>query len=510
MSDKKMSDKKYFEKWQEFRDNFQRATPVDLNETHAEKLKRIEALEKDDEAWFKYYFPNYYSSEPARFHKRATKRVMNNPEWFEVRSWSRELAKSARTMMEVLKLGLTGKKKNILFIAATYDDACRLLLPYKSCLESNNRIINDYGLQESLGTWEAGEFKTKKGLAFRALGAGQSPRGTRSDEIRPDVILIDDIDTDKDCRNPKLVQKKIEYIEQAAIPTRSISVPLLIIVCGNIIAKYCVVNELGKKADIHEIVNIRDKHGKSTWPQKNSEALIDIALRTLTTSSIQKEYYNNPVNIGKLFQKVAWGKCPPLKSMDVVLIYADPGYTNKTTTDSSKKAIGVIGKKGTTFYLYKVWLDKMLQSDFVKYLYDANAYVKSGKVDTFRTWIENNSLQEPFFEQVIKPLIREHGRKTKTPILYISKDTRAKGEKYARIEGTLEPIYKSGEIIFNEAEKDNTHMKTMAEEFIGVDENSKMMDGPDMLEGGVYILKNAKTIHNTGDYQTGQNAKRGY
>lgn len=32
------------------------------------KLKRIKFLEANDEEWFKYYFPNFYTSEPADFH----------------------------------------------------------------------------------------------------------------------------------------------------------------------------------------------------------------------------------------------------------------------------------------------------------------------------------------------------------------------------------------------------------------------------------------------------------
>lgn len=484
-------DKSYFESWQEFKENTLKSTPVDLNETASDKAKRIKNLEANPEQWFKYYFPNFYTSEPADFHKKATKRIMANMEWYEVRSWSRELAKSARTMMETLYLTTTGKKKTVLLVSATLDDAERLLLPYKTILEVNNRLINDYGQQESISNWSSTEFVTRGGASFRAIGAGQSPRGTRNDANRPDLILIDDIDTDVDCRNPETIRKKYEWIEQALIPTRSISVPLMIIACGNIIAKYCCITEMGKKADVHEVVNIRDKNGKSTWPQKNTEEMIDRALKPITTSSQQKEYYNNPIRIGKIFKKVNWAKCPPLKSCDHVLIYSDPATSNKDNSSSSRKAVGVIGFKAGKFYLYKVWLDNMNQSTFANNLYSANDYVKDLGVDTFKIWIENNSLQDPFWEQVIKPLIKETGRLLRKMVLYMSLDKRSKGDKFMRIEGTIEPIYKLGDLYFNEAEKDNPHMQRMEEEFVGVDPSSKMMDGPDMLEGGIWIIKNS-------------------
>lgn len=483
--------------WEEFVTNQYRATPVDLNESPTDKLKRIADLEANDEKWFKYYFPNFYTSEPAPFHIKATKRVMQNPEWYEVRSWARDLSKSGRTMMEVLKLTMTGKKKTVILVSATYDDAERLLKPYKTILEINNRLLNDYGDQKALIGWSEGDFTTRGGVSFRAVGAGQSPRGTRNDATRPDLILIDDIDTDIDCNNPETIRKKYEWIEQALIPTRSISVPLLIIACGNIIAKYCCITEMAKKANCHDIVNIRDKNGKSTWPQRNTEELIDLAFRTMTSSSIQKEYYNNPIRIGKIFKQINWSKCPPLKSCEHVLIYSDPATSNKDNNSSSRKFTGIIGYKSGNFYLYKCWLDNMNQRTFVTNLYAASDYVKDKKVDTFKNWIENNSLQDPFYEQVIKPLIKEIGKLLKKMVLFMSLDKRSKGDKFQRIEGTIEPIYKQGALFFNIDEKDNPHMERMADEFVGVDPNSKMMDGPDGLEGGIWIIKNISSKQNT-------------
>lgn len=495
--------------WDEFVKNQYRATPVDLNESPSDKLIRKANLEKNPEEWFKYYFPNFYTSEPAPFHIKATKRVIDNPEWYEVRSWARDLSKSGRTMMEVLYLTMLKKKKTVILVSATYDDAARLLKPYKTILEINNRLLNDYGDQKALSGWEDGDFTTKGGISFRAIGAGQSPRGTRNDATRPDLVLIDDIDTDVDCNNPETIRKKYEWIEQALIPTRSISVPLLIIACGNVIAKYCCITEMAKKANIHDKINIRDKNGKSTWPQRNTEALIDLAFRTMTTSSIQKEYYNNPIRIGKIFKKVNWAKCPPLKSCEHVLIYSDPATSNKDNNSSSRKFTGVIGYKSGNFYLYKCWLDNMNQSTFVNNLYAANDWVKEKHVDTFKNWIENNALQDPFWEQVLKPLVKSVAKLLKRIPLFMSLDKRNKGDKYQRIEGTIEPIYKQGGLFFNIDEKDNPHMQNMEDEFLGVDPNSKMMDGPDGLEGGIWIIKNISTKENA-EYHVGKINNRKY
>ncbi|MDK7376134.1 hypothetical protein QP519_11380 [Weeksella virosa] len=489
MAKKRLTDRQYLEQWQKFKKNISLATPVDLNETPIEKQRRIDALEKDDEAWFKYYFPNFYTSEPANFHKRATKRVMENPDWFEVRSWARELSKSGRTMMEVLKLILTGKKKNILMVSNNLDNATRLLLPYKAILESNNRIINDYGKQQSIGNWEAEEFKTQNGVAFRALGAGQSPRGTRNDAIRPDVILIDDIDTDEECRNKDRIKNKVKWVFEALYATRSISNPLLMIVCGNIIAKFCTVTELGKKADKWDIVNIRDKNGKSTWPQKNSEAAIDRVLSLMPSSSARKEYFNDPQSEGTTFKEVHFKRLPPIKSCEKLLIYGDPSPSNNTKAKNSTKSVGIIGYKNHEYYLYKVWVDHATNGQFIEWIYQACLYMDSKKIEYKNAWIENNSLQDPHYSQVLVPLANEHFKRTNYR-LPIHPDKRKKPAKFERIEGTLELKNLNGQLFFNEVEKDNPHMQRMVEQMLAVSEDCKEMDGPDMLEGGVWLIEN--------------------
>lgn len=58
---------------------------------------------------------------------------MNNAEIPCVRI-SCELSKSGRTMMEILKLAITGKK-NVLLVSNSYDNAERLLMPYMIELE---------------------------------------------------------------------------------------------------------------------------------------------------------------------------------------------------------------------------------------------------------------------------------------------------------------------------------------------------------------------------------------
>lgn len=468
---------------EELKKSIYQATAVDLSESVAQRKKRVAALEADDEAWFKYYFPNYCTAEPAPFHKKATRRVMKHPEWYEVRAWSRELAKSTRTMMEVLKLGLTGKKKNVLVVSNSQDNAIRLLAPYKASLESNQRIINDYGKQVRYGKWTDSEFITLGGVSFRAIGAGQSPRGTRNEAARPDTILIDDLDTDTDCRNPDIITDRWAWVEGALIPARSISVPLLVIFCGNIIAENCCIKKAIEKADHVDIVNIRDAAGQSTWPQKNTEEMIDRALAKISYLAAQGEYFNNPITVGRTFTELNFKKVLPLWQYDGLCCYTDPSW--KDTQRNDFKATVLIGRKGAEFHVIRAYVFQTSIAKMIEWHYEIKALV--GACPCY-FYMEGNFMQDT----LIKPFYDEGARRG--AVIPIQPDTRDKKQKFARIEAALEPLNRNGKLWFNEDERHSLGMKNLTDQFYALSPTSRAHDdGPDAVEGGVYVL-NTKLI----------------
>ncbi|MBU7576661.1 MAG: hypothetical protein KAF40_01245 [Flavihumibacter sp.] len=466
--------------WDEFREAIIASTPVDRTETITDKRKRIAHLEANPEEWFKYYFPKYSYSEPAEFHKRATKRILGNPEWFEVRSWSRELAKSTRTMFEVLYLVLTGKKRYVLLVSNSKDNADTLLEPYRIELDSNQRIINDYGTQTRVGRWNIGEFTTKQGVKFKAIGAGQSPRGTRNEERRPDVLLFDDLDTDEDCRNPDTIKNKWNWIEKAAIGTRSISMATLILFCGNIIAKDCCVVRAQKYADKVDIVNIRDNEGKSTWPQKNSEAHIDRVLKQKSYAAGQGEYFNNPITEGNIFKEMYYKILPSLKAYKFLVCYIDLSYKSGAKNDF--KAAALVGKLKDEYHIHKAVVRQATTSRFAEGLVEIEKYV-AGVVPVFYVAEEN------FMQDIIRKELHENLKSLGSKI-NITPDTRDKGDKITRIEAALEPLNRNGKLWLSLKEKTNPDMAVLDGQFIGLEYGNKRVhdDAPDAVEGAKFII----------------------
>lgn len=477
--------------WQRFITSIRQSTSIDDTLSFEELEKKRLYLEKHPIEWITYLFPNYAKYEFTPFHKRAIMRIIQNDEWFETISWSRELAKSTITMFCVLYLVLTKKKKNIILTSNNEANAIRLLDPYRANLEANERIKQLYGEQQTVGDWSEKEFACKCGAIFWALGAGQSPRGSKNESIRPDCLLVDDFDTDEDTRNPDIIDKRWEWWEKALYPTRSISEPTTIVFCGNIIAKDCCVVRAGAMADHWDIVNIRDENGKSTWPQKNTEELIDRVLSKISTKAAQGEYFNNPITEGEIFKNVQLGKIPPLNRFKFLVVYGDPAPGENKTKNSSTKAVWLCGKLNGILYIIKGFLNRGLNADFINWYVSLDEYVQ-GKTTVYN-YMENNKLQDPFFQQVFKPLVyqkrKELGESGKPSTLNILPDTEKKTDKATRIESNLEPLDREGKLIFNIAEEDNPDMQRLIDQFKLFTLKLKYpADGPDCIEGANRIL----------------------
>ncbi len=500
-----MKTKQNIDKWEQYFQLLFDSTDVDTNESEVEQKKRIKKLEANPELWFSYYFPKYTYATPAQFHIDATQRIIKNPEHYEIRMWSRELAKSTRTMMEVFYLVLVGhpisggrkpvrkKKKYCLLISNSFENACRLLAPFKANFEYNRRIANDYGNQDGSGKWQASEFITEGGASFRALGAGQSPRGTRNDEARPDIILFDDIDTDADCLNPEIIAKKWRWIEEAAIGTRSVSEPTTIIFCGNRIAIDCCITRAETFADYVDVKNIRDENNLSVWPQKNTEEHIERVLKQKSYAAAQKEYFNNPVMEGAIFKQLNWKPSLPINQYSKLVCYTDPSYTH--TGDF--KATVLVGTYNNEYHIIKAFLEQTTSATLLDWY--RQIYKMIDGQNTCRFYMEDVFIQDTLVHEV------NNQRLSINPYFTLHGDKRKKPDKFTRIETMLEPMVRNGLLFLNENEKHNPHMARLENQFKTFAFGSSAHDdGPDAVEGAVWILQEQQRVDTSSFVQFGR------
>lgn len=480
-----MTDKQALKRWEELASNIRKLKVVD-QETPEQKEKRIERLKKSFPDFCKYYFPEYASGPFAKFHIRIANKLIRNDQIYLVAALAREHGKSVLLGLFVpAYLMFTGKLHNMLLVSHNRDNAEELLMPLILNLEHNQRIINDFGTQKGFRSWEAGNWHTNEGISFRAIGAGQSPRGTRNEEKRPDFILIDDIDTDEEARNQTRIDTKWKWIEQALFPTMSISGSKRFVFAGNIIAKESCIVKASRVADEFVKVNILDRNGNPSWERYTKED-VDYMLSKISYASGQKEYFNNPISEGTVFKDITWGRVPPINRFKFLVAYCDPSYKNSKKNDF--KAIPLVGEHAGNFYVINAFVDQTTISEMIKWFYDHDERVNN-KTSLY-SYIEAGSLQDTFYQELFLPRLIAVGQQ-KGKHLSISPDHRKKPDKFTRIESTLEPLNRQGRLIFNEREKKNPHMQRLEEQLKAIEPSLPAHDdGPDALEGAVWIINN--------------------
>lgn len=477
------TEKEWIQKWDAYRKSVEQDSTVEYKEDLKTKQARIKRLLSNYEEFCKYYFAKYADAPHAPFHLRFQKKISSSDTIYICRAWAREHGKSVQAGLFLPLFEMFNDRLyNFLLVSHSYDNACELLMPLMIQLESNARIINDFGAQKSWRGWEVGKFVTADRRSFRAIGSGQSPRGTRNEEKRPDFILIDDIDTDEEARNPVRMKKKWDWVEQALWPTMSIDGRKRFVVVGNIIAKDGVVVRASKMADDFEQIDIYDKKGNPSW-QRYTLKQCQYMISKISYASAQKEYFNNPINEGTVFHDLKYDKVPDLRKFRHLVCYCDSSYKNSRKNDF--KAIVLIGELDGFYYIIKARLEQTTLHQMLLWFFDIRDYVNE-RTQVYYA-VECNGFQDAWYQDVFLPALRIMERTKGT--LPITPDDRDKPDKFSRIEGNLEPLNRRGQLIFNVAEKEDPHMKRLDEQFLAIEPQlSAHDDGPDATEGGVWML----------------------
>ena len=487
-----------YEQWKERCKQVQSFTDTSLmrKETPIEKEKRIRRLQSNYAAFCEYYFPHFLQLRDkttgevirtihnAPFHNQAAQKVKNTPNLKAVFMWPRGHAKS--THMDIFTpLWLMFQAKRLInfmvVVGKSEDSANRLLGDIQAELEYNQRIIADFGAQKNAGDWQEGEFKTKDGVKFLACGRGQSPRGLRDREARPDYIVIDDLDDDELCRNEKRVHDLTDWVKEALFGSLDVGRGRFIMV-GNLISKTSVLFNLAhtKGVFLSKIVAV-DANGEPVWREKWTKEEAQAYADFVGFRAWNKEMMHNPIKDGTIFRHdwIRYKKVLPLNKYDQLICYTDPSF--KSTTANDYKASRFWGKIGTEFHLIDCYVRQDTVGGMVRWLY--NLYESLPDDVTVSFFMEANFLQDTILDE-----FTEEGNRRGYQ-LPITGDKRKKPEKLQRIEA-VSPLWERGFVFYNEALKESPDMQVGIEQTLSLERGSRVHDdAPDADEGAIWMLQ---------------------
>lgn len=488
-----------YENWREHCKRVQSLTPVTLSvskESAADRDKRVKRLLANYAAFCEYYFPHYLtlrdkvSGEALRvihnapFHNAAANKVRNTPNLKAVFKWPRGHAKS--THFDIfLPLWLIFQPKRLVnfmvVVGKSQDSANRLLADIQAELEYNQRIISDFGEQKSLGEWTGGEFKTQNGVKFLAVGRGQSPRGLRDRESRPDYIVIDDLDDDELCRNEKRVKELTDWVKEALFGALDVGRGRFIMV-GNLISKCSVLANMCSTRGVHvSEIKAVDKNGNPVWREKWTKEEAQAYADFVGFRAWNKEMMHTPINDGSIFRHewIRFKRLPKLEKYEMLVCYTDPSF--KSTTANDYKASRLWGKIGSELHLIDCYVRQDTVSGMVRWLY--NLYEATRDRVAISFFMEANFMQDIILDEFAA---EGNIRGYQLPIM---PDTRKKPEKIQRIEA-VSPLWERGFVFYNEALKDSPDMQVGIEQTLALERGSRVHDdAPDADEGAIWFLQ---------------------
>lgn len=485
--------------WQEHCRQIQSITDTRslVRETAVEKERRIRRLQKDYAAFCEYYFPHFLQQRDkvtgevvrivhnAPFHNAAALKVKNTPNLKAVFKWPRGHAKS--THMDIFTpLWLMFQPKRLIdfmvVVGKSEDSANRLLGDIQAELGYNKRIIADFGKQMSMGDWTEGEFTTKDGVHFLACGRGQSPRGLRKRESRPDYIVIDDLDDDELCRNPRRVREMTDWVKEALFGALDVGRGRFIMV-GNLISKTSVLANICATKGVHvSTVYAVDGEGNPVWREKWTKEEARGVADFMGYRAWNKEMMHNPIIEGTVFHQewIRWAKRPAWRDFDEFVLYIDPSWKSKKTNDT--KAAKLWGKHKSQLWHLRAFVRKASVAELVRWCYDLYEWSLEQNIP-IRFMMEASFMQDIILDDfTIEGNLRGYQ-------LPITGDKRKKPDKFQRVEA-ISPLWERGFVFYDISQKDGPDMQAGIAQTLAFEKGmSGNDDAPDADEGAIWQLQ---------------------
>lgn len=451
---------------------------------------------KDYKYFVETYFPHLAKCPTGKFQIEAANELAKNEPGEYLFEWARGHAKSTHfgCMMPMWKIA-RGELNGMIYVSATQDHAAILMGDVQRELEFNKQFAEDFGEQYNPAEWAAEQFTTLKGVPFFAVGARTSPRGLKFSGNRPNYILVDDYDTDQDCRNPKIVKQKYIWLMGALKGCMDMGRGQFVLI-GNRIAVDTVLGHYAKRSRLfHTRVNAIDAKGNPSWPEKFTkaeiEALRDSMIQGGSWMEWETEYMNNPIVNGDYFKQeyIQWKTPAPLRDYSVLLLYGDPAFSKSGQGDY--KAWSLWGKwiepsGAVEYHLLKVYLRKSTEREWAAWACRMYAELSPEVREKFYVYIEEFVNQSNCL-LTFKDLSLEFG--FLLPVRLDIEKNKRKQNKQDRILASLRH-YEKMEVFYSLEEKSSPEMELSIQQTLSFDPANKRAhdDSPDANAGALKLL----------------------
>lgn len=504
MATKKIQDKRLAEAYLAKLDISRVANEVDPFESKSTQNARIQRAQKDIVFMVETYLPHYATAACAEFHKEAASEIASDSLKIMFLEWFRGAAKSVwGDVIIPLWLWMRGEDVFLCLMSDSVERAQELLADVQSELEGNPLIIHDFGPQKCEGSWEFGNFfTTDQRFIGKAFGIKKKVRGVRIKQRRPNLWVIDDLETPDTIGNPKRMRKQAEQIERDILPTMTGDKRRLIYANNKFarVMTQTILQERHPDWRVHQVKAYDKVTYQPAWPAMYSAEYYKIQEKNMGIVAAYAEYLHESILQGKIFseQQIQWGKMPALNEFKMIIVHWDIAYTDNDTSDyNACKAWGL--SQDNNFWLIDCYVKQSKMKQAVAWMCNFKKQLPAGANVIFQ-------YESQFWNGEVQRAIDEVEWETGVN-LNLMKIMVAKVNKLMRIVAK-QPYYQNSRIYYNDKLKSHADTQVGIQQLCAIEEGStEHDDSPDADTEAIDALEKYSTPtrrNNESDWSSGR------
>jgi len=332
--------------------------------------------------------------------------------------------------------------KNGLLIGETVDRAAERLHAIRHEIETNDRLAEVFGDLKG-PVWTDTELVLSNGIRIMAMGRGQALRGIKFEDMRPDAVFCDDIET-KDSVNSPEKRKKTRswffaellpacdpdaFIRMAATPLDSDALALRLFTTR------------GWKCRTYPIEFLNaDGQREATWPERFPLDVIDELRERFASQGLaddfHREYLCEAVSKdSQMFKEEQLRVDPQIRTWQAVYAMFDPART--INAKSATTGYACWSWIGSRLVVWDAWGRQLLPDEIVNEVFNC---ALSDTLPPVWIGVEEDGLNEFLLQPIRQEQVR---RGVAVPF----RAMRAPKGKLDFIRG-LQPFFKAGEVVF--------------------------------------------------------------
>lgn len=399
----------------------------------------IERLARNPQLAHATLFGHRHPSETPPFHKEIIDLWWSPAQRVVVEAF-RGAAKSTLAEEAIITMGALRKFRNALVLGETFERAVERLKAIKHEFEENPFIEELFG--NLMGdTWTESRIVLRNGICIQAVGRGQSLRGVKHLDARPDMAFGDDIENEESVLTPEARAKTMRWLMSVVMP--ALDPVHRVRINGTPLDPESMIVQISRDPGwVHRKYPIRHKDAdgieQPTWPDRFPMSLIvetEASYQRLGLSTNFKQEYlceaEDPAV--KAFTADMLKIEPTVRTWHAVYAMIDPARTVKAASAST----------GSVVFS---WINNRLMVwDAVGKLAKPDEIIADiFKIDADYTPVTIGVERDGLEEFILQPLRQEQIRRGYAiPI----RPMKAPKGKLDFIRG-LQPFFKAGEVLF--------------------------------------------------------------